>query len=78
MPVFHPADAPVYVTVEYRGAGDPRFPVPTQLRCPDCPGVANLAPYIVGYGYDCPRCGAQVPIQVISTALPTACEQVAE
>jgi hypothetical protein len=49
---------------EYRGQGDPAFPVPEWIPCPQCSQEALLTPYIVGYGYDCGRCGMQAPIVV--------------
>ena len=61
MPETTPANAG-QVIPEYRGEGDPRYPVPAAIWCPDCAGQALLTPYIVGYGYDCGKCGAQIPI----------------
>lgn len=46
----------------YRGEGDPRRPVPTFIKCPDCPAFAILTAYQVGYGYECGHCGASVSI----------------
>ncbi len=61
MPAIPAADRP-HVLPVYRGEGDPETPVPTFIKCPDCPAFAILTAYIVGYGYDCGNCGMQAPI----------------